>query len=595
MANENDNDKTQLTDELLNKLNSKKKRKLQPPNKSFRLKTFHFFHRLWQICFSIPFAILAVILHFILIIRKLFLQKAVFNYFQFYGKKGEIQTINLFNVKKGSSLSLFYHVISGKLSLAGYSLNLERCVGDAFIYDYPPGMITLWYIRASSRTAYEGRKETDMEYIRNELLKAELKPSPLSFAKLVKAEFLLIIRFLIAKIFHSVKSGTIEMMIDPIYLFSIRLRNISMQKSLDEISNTINKCRSSNSTFADRRQIYFVNPDCLNKIFEKNMDDYHHFLYDVDKKDMIFADGIGINIAADMMGYPKNENVNGTDMFPRLCQMSADKGFSIFLVGARPGIPELVKTNMEKEFPGLNIIGTQHGYFDQKIDSENVVNQINNIDPDIILVAFGVPAQERWINKWYDKLKCPVIMGVGGLFDFYSGRIKRAPRWMRDIGLEWLYRLLMEPKRMFKRYIIGNPLFLKRVKALKKCSAHVQNRILKLRKLHKSDFLNIDDNKLFQKNHCELIDIMPQLFTFCIQNNISIVISAKVQNTENEVINTANKLFPDLNISAINSLDENIFHLIITDHELQQDYKNNLIISDKKFFKEFSLIEIIQA
>jgi N-acetylglucosaminyldiphosphoundecaprenol N-acetyl-beta-D-mannosaminyltransferase len=127
-----------------------------------------------------------------------------------------------------------------------------------------------------------------------------------------------------------------------------------------------------------------------------------------------------------------------------------------------------MKRNLEDKYPGLNIVGEQNGYFNRETEQAAVIERINELDPDILLVAFGVPIQEQWIENNFGKLNCRVVMGVGGLFDFYSGNIKRAPRWLREIGFEWSFRLLMEPRRMFKRYIIGNPVFICRLLRWKK-------------------------------------------------------------------------------------------------------------------------------
>ena len=117
---------------------------------------------------------------------------------------------------------------------------------------------------------------------------------------------------------------------------------------------------------------------------------------------------------------------------------------------------------MGSRYPGLRIVGARDGYFGPE-EEEGVVEAINRSGARILLVAFGAPRQELWLQRWRDRLEPGVCMGVGGLFDFYSGRIPRAPAWMRELGLEWVFRLMQEPGRMWRRYVIGNPLFLSRV------------------------------------------------------------------------------------------------------------------------------------
>jgi N-acetylglucosaminyldiphosphoundecaprenol N-acetyl-beta-D-mannosaminyltransferase len=145
-----------------------------------------------------------------------------------------------------------------------------------------------------------------------------------------------------------------------------------------------------------------------------------------------------------------------------LCESAARAGLPIYLLGARPGIARAAADAMVQRYPELVVAGARDGYF-QSDEEPGVVDAINASGARILLVAFGAPRQELWIARWRDRLEVPVAMGVGGLFDFYSGRIARAPVWMREIGLEWVYRLMQEPGRMWRRYVIGNPLFLYRV------------------------------------------------------------------------------------------------------------------------------------
>jgi N-acetylglucosaminyldiphosphoundecaprenol N-acetyl-beta-D-mannosaminyltransferase len=207
----------------------------------------------------------------------------------------------------------------------------------------------------------------------------------------------------------------------------------------------------------ERRTLAFVNPDCLNIAWHNEA--YKQFLLGADR---VLPDGIGIHLGCRMLGTALRENVNGTDLFPRLCEAASQAGLSIYLLGARPGIAEAAANKMRERYPGLRVAGARDGYFSPE-EEAGVVAGINASGAAILLVAFGVPRQELWIERWRTDLQPRVCLGVGGLFDFYSGRIARAPVWMREIGLEWVWRLLQEPKRMWRRYIIGNPLFLSRV------------------------------------------------------------------------------------------------------------------------------------
>ncbi|MDH5536877.1 MAG: WecB/TagA/CpsF family glycosyltransferase, partial [Betaproteobacteria bacterium] len=146
-------------------------------------------------------------------------------------------------------------------------------------------------------------------------------------------------------------------------------------------------------------------------------------------------------------------------LFPRLCRMAADEGLSLYLLGARPGVAAAVAENARKRVPQLAIAGHRDGYWAEQ-DEQSVVSAIRASGADILLVAMGAPRQELWIAKNAPRLGVKVALGVGGLFDFYAGRVARAPLWLRELGLEWTYRLLQEPRRMWRRYVIGNPLFL---------------------------------------------------------------------------------------------------------------------------------------
>lgn len=211
-----------------------------------------------------------------------------------------------------------------------------------------------------------------------------------------------------------------------------------------------------NAQTKQRHTYAFVNADCLNQA-SRNAS-YARVLSHQHK---VFADGSGIKLAAKMRGINVRDNVNGTDLFPLLCAEMEKQGLSLFLLGAAPGIGDAVAKNMLAQFPKLKIAGTQHGFFNPD-ETASVLEKINQTKADVLLVAMGAPRQELWIENNFSELNCHVAIGVGGLFDFFSGRISRAPIWMRKTGLEWIWRFLQEPTRMWRRYILGNPLFLLR-------------------------------------------------------------------------------------------------------------------------------------
>ncbi len=232
-------------------------------------------------------------------------------------------------------------------------------------------------------------------------------------------------------------------------VFGCRFTTLSLEETLEEISGM-----ASDASARPPSVCAFINADCLNQYYTNP--EYAKLLREAD---LVMPDGIGIAIAARRMGTPVRANLNGTDMLPYFCRMP----YSIYLLGAAPGLAEKAKTNLEREYPGVRIVGADHGYFADAQAEREAIERVNRANPDILLVAMGVPKQEKWIFLHRNELKCRVAMGVGGLFDFASGRIPRAPVWMRKLKIEWIYRLYNEPIRLFRRYIIGNPLFLWRV------------------------------------------------------------------------------------------------------------------------------------
>jgi N-acetylglucosaminyldiphosphoundecaprenol N-acetyl-beta-D-mannosaminyltransferase len=184
------------------------------------------------------------------------------------------------------------------------------------------------------------------------------------------------------------------------------------------------------------------------------------------QSDMVFADGIGVKLAGEVLGQLVADNVNGTDLFPLLMGALQGTGKWIYLLGGRPGVTEGVVRSLTKNFPGVKIAGWRHGYYSAEEEGQ-VIADIRRSGADLMLVAFGAPRQELWIHRHLGALGAKVVIGVGGLFDFFSGRIPRAPRWVRRLGMEWCYRLYREPGRLWRRYLVGNVVFLARLTKLR--------------------------------------------------------------------------------------------------------------------------------
>lgn len=166
---------------------------------------------------------------------------------------------------------------------------------------------------------------------------------------------------------------------------------------------------------------------------------------------LVTPDGIGVVIAARLLGYSLTQRICGVELMDKLCAMAATNGYRVFLLGAKEGVAELAAKRLSEKHRGLKIVGTHHGYFSEA-EEEKVVELIRQSKPHILFVAMGIPKQEKWIAKHLQELSVPVCIGVGGSFDVYAGVVKRAPRWVQRICMEWLYRAIKEPHR-FKRLI----------------------------------------------------------------------------------------------------------------------------------------------
>ncbi|WP_205320124.1 sugar transferase [Notoacmeibacter marinus] len=205
-----------------------------------------------------------------------------------------------------------------------------------------------------------------------------------------------------------------------------------------------------------RRTAAFVNAHCINVMARS-----HDYRWALDKADYILPDGIGMALAARMHGLGFEENLNGTDLFVPLCRAAVERGRSVFFFGSRVGVAKAAAEHAAYLVPELKVAGTRSGYFDAA-DNDDIIAEINRSGADIVLVALGVPAQDIWIARHRHRLDASLVMGVGAQFDFWSGRIPRAPVRLRKMHLEWAWRLAVEPRRLARRYILGNAAFLGR-------------------------------------------------------------------------------------------------------------------------------------
>jgi N-acetylglucosaminyldiphosphoundecaprenol N-acetyl-beta-D-mannosaminyltransferase len=208
----------------------------------------------------------------------------------------------------------------------------------------------------------------------------------------------------------------------------------------------------------ERGLVLNVNAHCLNLCYEDP--ELRDFL---NSAEAVFCDGAGVMLAARILGRRIPARITYADWIWQLADFAAARGFSLYLLGARPGVAQEAARRLRERYPDLEIAGVRHGYFDRSAGSGAVVEEIAAADPDILLVGLGMPLQERWLMENWQRLDVRVALTGGAVFDYVSGRLRRGPRLLRDNGFEWLARLLVEPRRLWRRYLIGNPLFLLRV------------------------------------------------------------------------------------------------------------------------------------
>lgn len=230
-----------------------------------------------------------------------------------------------------------------------------------------------------------------------------------------------------------------------INIFNCPMDSATMAETINIIENRI-----INNVFT---QHVVVNVAKLVHVQNDNM-----LLESVKACDIINIDGMGVVWAGRMLGHKIPERVTGIDLFSSLLSMSARNGFSVFLLGATKEVVEKTAYLCCQNFSGLKVAGYHHGYFDK--NDRSVVDYIRKSGADLLFVAFSSPEKERFINQWRNELGVKFVMGVGGTFDVVAGKTRRAPTWMQQTGLEWLYRIIQEPRRMWKRYLVTNTYFM---------------------------------------------------------------------------------------------------------------------------------------
>ena len=222
--------------------------------------------------------------------------------------------------------------------------------------------------------------------------------------------------------------------------------NLTMQEALETIDALIQ----------ENKNAYVVTPNVDHIVqLETNKE-----LQDVyANASLILTDGKPLLWIAKWYGTPIKEKISGSDLFPLLCDMAAKKGYSMFFLGAAEGVAAKAADNLMNKYKGLQVIGTYsppYGFENDSSEMNKIDAMIKKARPDILIVGLGCPKQEKFIYNNYKKLGVPISLGLGASFDFEAGNIKRAPKWMANHGLEWLFRITQDPKRLMKRYLIND-------------------------------------------------------------------------------------------------------------------------------------------
>lgn len=232
-------------------------------------------------------------------------------------------------------------------------------------------------------------------------------------------------------------------------LLGLNIRNETFADAITEVGECIG---------SRRKRIYFpINVDMIVKCRKDT-----EFGSILKSNSDLLPDGMPIIWAAKFLGNSIKEKLSGSDLFPALCKFAAEKGYKVFFLGAEPSVAEKAADMLKTKYASLKIAGIYspaHGF--EKIEAENqkIVNMINASEADILFIGLGAPKQEKWIWEHKNLVNVPITLCVGASFDFVAGKVKRAPKWMRQSGFEWLWRLVMEPRRLWKRYLVDDMQF----------------------------------------------------------------------------------------------------------------------------------------
>lgn len=221
------------------------------------------------------------------------------------------------------------------------------------------------------------------------------------------------------------------------------------------------------NTSSGKKTIYYaLNSDCMLMYWRD--ESYRKIINQI--KNMVYVDGMGIIFAQRILALPTaKERIATTDLFPALMEEinRRPEKMNVFLLGSKGDTADRVLTSFREKYPHVQFVGCHHGYFEKETESKQVIAAINRTQSDILFVGLGNPAQEKWVDTHQDDIQTSTIITCGGLFDYYSNNVRRAPLFMQNNGFEWLFRLSQEPFRLFRRYVFGNFRYIMKILSLK--------------------------------------------------------------------------------------------------------------------------------
>lgn len=225
---------------------------------------------------------------------------------------------------------------------------------------------------------------------------------------------------------------------------SIDLDNLTMEEAICEMDQLIQQNEAS----------YVVTPNVDHMV---RLETDEELKKSYEQANLVLTDGKPLIWISKLYKHPIKEKISGSDVLPEVCALAEQRGYTMYFLGAAEGVADRAAKNLIKKYPKLKIVGTyspEYGFEKDKKKVKEVVALVREARPDILIMALGTPKQEKFIYQNRKELNVPLSLGLGASLDFEAGNVKRAPKWMSEAGLEWLYRIFQEPRRMFKRYFI---------------------------------------------------------------------------------------------------------------------------------------------